>query len=627
MKFPSVQYLFKQASGAFSRFPFTIAAAILAAVTGIIIVEWEDSYTNIFPIANLLLCGYLGVPLFISARIWGESKGWEKAKILPLKVFVVALLVAVYFYLPGSQETLNKLVPYVRYVVFAIAAHLLVSFIPFIGGRQINGFWQYNKTLFLRFLLSALYSGFFYVGIVLALGALNVLFEADIDEKVFFEVFIVVAAVFNTWFFVAGLPADTNSLETDQVYPNGLRVFILYVLIPLLGLYIIILYSYSAKVVLSWDWPQGIIAYMIIAVAVLGILAMLLSWPFAQGESAGPLKFLSRSYYFLLVPLAAMLFLAIWLRTADYGITVNRYVTWLMGIWLVAICGYFIFRGKDLRVVPLSLFAFTLFSSFGPWGMFSVSERSQVYRLEKLLTENGILVNGKIANEPTWDESDTTAFTLLTPRLNETKISHDDHNEVESIVNYLQEFHGLSSLDDWYGTNPLEIAKKTKAGEASVYMQLMGLDYIHYYDGDGYRYMSFYANASSTVREVKGYDYLLTVSYYQGNEVPIETINSSEGSVSVVWSDSTVTITQVQKDTTIAESIDVKDLFDSLQVRYPSESGTTVADDEMTLMKENDWVRLKLSVKSLSGQVNGHKSEITGYDGELLLGLKDSKEN
>lgn len=627
MKFPSVQYLLKQASDAFSRFPFTIAAAVLAAVTGIILTEWGDSYSNVFPVVNLLLCGYLGVPLFISAKILGESKGWGKWRMLQLKLFVVALLVAVYFYLPGSQETLNKLVPYIRYVVFAIAAHLLVSFIPFVGGRQINGFWQYNKTLFLRFLLSALYSGFFYVGIVLALGALNVLFDANIDEKVFFEVFIVIAAVFNTWFFVAGLPADTNALESDKAYPNGLRVFILFVLIPLLGLYIVILYSYSAKVVLSWDWPQGIIAYMIIAVAVLGILAMLLSWPFAQNESTGPFKFLSRSYYFLLVPLAAMLFVAIWLRTSDYGITVARYVTWLMGVWLVSICGYFIFRGKDLRAVPLSLFAFTLFSSFGPWGMFSVSERSQVYRLEKLLTENGILVNGKITNEPTWDESDTTSFTLFKARLNEAKISHDDHNEVESIVNYLQEFHGLNSLNDWYGQNPLEIAKKAKAGEASVYMQLMGLDYMHYYDEDGYRYISFYANSSPTVREVKGYDYSLTVSYYQGNEMAIEPINSDEGNLSVAWSDSAITVSQVQVDTTLIQSLDVKDLFESLQVRYPSESGSTVPEDEMTVVKENDWVRLKLSLKNLSSQVNGDKSEITGYDGELLLVLKSSKEN
>ncbi|MEQ9210375.1 MAG: DUF4153 domain-containing protein, partial [Pseudomonadales bacterium] len=139
--------------------------------------------------------------------------------------------------------------------------------------------------------MSALYSATVYLGLMLALFALDNLFQVDIEEKRYAELFFFMAGVFNTWFFVAGLPADYAKLDEEVTYPKGLRTFILYVLIPLIGLYFLILYSYSVKIIVGWNWPSGIIVYMIIAVEVLGILAMLLAYPFDR-DVPGPIKFL-----------------------------------------------------------------------------------------------------------------------------------------------------------------------------------------------------------------------------------------------------------------------------------------------------------------------------------------------
>ena len=155
----------------------------------------------------------------------------------------------------------------------------------------------------------------------------------------------------------------------------------------------------------TWDWPRGIVTYLIIAISILGIFTNLLLFPYQKEKEGGWIKSFYKAFYYLLIPLTALLFIAIWIRIEDYGLTVNRYIIVLMGIWLGLISLYFILGFKSIKTVPISLAVAMLLASFGPWGMFSWSERNQVRRLENILTESGILENGRIKNEVSWKKS------------------------------------------------------------------------------------------------------------------------------------------------------------------------------------------------------------------------------
>ena len=124
-----------------------------------------------------------------------------------------------------------------------------------------------------------MYSGFLYVGLILALSALKLLFDIEIHEELYLEFYIVIIGLFNTWFFVSGIPSNLEELENVNEYPKGLKIFAQYVLLPLLVLYLIILYAYGAKILIFWDWPKGIVSYLISCVSVLGILTVLLFYP------------------------------------------------------------------------------------------------------------------------------------------------------------------------------------------------------------------------------------------------------------------------------------------------------------------------------------------------------------
>ncbi len=622
MKLPSLQYLIQQAVGAFLRHSMVIVSAAVAVFFAIFLVEHEGDLENVFPYVNLLLCGYLGVPLFVAADIYLKVLERPSSFRWLLYSGVIILLTGIYFYLPGSDETLNVTIPYIRYTILAIAAHLLVAFIAFLQRGTLNGFWNFNKALFLRYLLSALYSATVFLGLVLALFALDNLFQVDVDDKRYAELFFIVAGIFNTWFFVAGLPADYDSLDSDEQYPKGLRTFILYVLIPLIGLYFLILYSYSVKIIVGWNWPSGIIVYMIIAVAVLGILAMLLAYPFDK-DVPGPIKFLKKGYYWVLIPMIVMLYLAIGIRVADYGITINRYITILLAVWLTGISIYKVLGGKDIRVIPISLFVIILLCSFGPWGMFRVSEGSQVSRLESILTTAGIL-DGKIINEPRWDQSDTLTFKVSPRHANEGILSDSLHNEVYSILNYLEDFHGLSAIEAWFEQSPRLIAKEVDYSEDYVAMELMGLEHMYKYDTEEDAFPTLYADENSGgVMYVSGYDYLYEFQMSRGQygDYSKDVIGLGDDSVSISLDAKTLVITSNDPDVKV--SFDLDSLYKVLneEIVGGSYGRKMVAQDRLIIEKTNEQLKARLLIINLlANEANG----IVHCTGELLIRINEN---
>src|SRR5690606_8638791 len=135
--------------------------------------------------------------------------------------------------------------------------------------------------------------------------------------------------------------------------------------LPLLLVYLLILYGYGAKIVLSRDWPRGVVSHMVIWVAVLGVSTFLLLYPYGKRKENQWIKRSARVFYYLLIPLLILLFMAVGIRLGDYGFTVNRYLIFLLGIWMTVICLYFIVRKGKILFIPISLCLVFLLASFG----------------------------------------------------------------------------------------------------------------------------------------------------------------------------------------------------------------------------------------------------------------------
>jgi len=482
MKFPSFHLLYKESTDAVLRFPLSLLSSILATFLSIYLVENEVMEKNL-SLLHLMLTFALGIPLFLMLELFSERYRLRLAGRISGWVLGILVLVLIYLSFPSENSPSNTYVPYIKYLIYNLALHLLVSFVPFLQKGNLAGFWNYNKTVFIRVVLTIFFSQVIALGMTLALGALNLLFDVKINPTTYVEVYILTYGIFNTWYFLAGIPKDFQSESSFISYPKGLKIFTQYILIPLLILYLGILYAYGAKIILSWDWPRGIVSYLIIAISVLGIFTNLLLFPYQKEEENSWIKGFYKVFYFLLLPLTAMLFIAIGIRVEEYGLTVNRYIIVLMGIWLTFISFYFIFGFKSIKIIPISLAIAMILASFGPWGMFSWSEQNQLNRLEKILTESGILVDGKIKNEVSWKKSGETQL-IATSTREMNQLQKEKLQEVNSIINYLGNFHGLESLFPWISAETAAYFKSlqiTYPEPDQLMVETLGLKFLSSY--------------------------------------------------------------------------------------------------------------------------------------------------
>jgi hypothetical protein len=490
--------------------------------------------------------------------------------------------------------------------------------VPFAFTTQLNAFWHYNRILFTRILVSLIYSGFIYLGLVLALTSLKLLFDVNLHDELFVEIWIVTISIFNTWFFVGGIPKEFDELENSYDYPKGLRVFSQYVLLPLLCLYLLILYSYGSKILLTWDWPRGIVTYLIICVSVLGILTFLLIHPYGNQTEHKWIKKVSKGYYFLLFPLLIIFFIAIFIRINEYGITINRYVILLLGIWLTIICVYTSIGKTNIKFIPTSLAVILLLVSFGPWGMFSISEKSQKNRLKIILEQASILAGNQVKNETIWIKDSLPELNSKNKFCNDKYLNDSLHNEVMSILDYLDNHHGFSSIRSWYSQDLDSIVNylilkdidTRYCNEAKIYMESLGLNYEYIESEISNSTIEYISNRDNSFKKVSGYDYFIDFDIYIDNQEyqEISSFKIETTSLKFIYESETEVKLMLNEN---GKLIDFKiiDLINMLKMQYKSSSEFQVPSNKMKLENSSKNFDIKIDIRNLELQVNQNKIE------------------
>lgn len=447
MKALSLQTFGKDALAALERFPLPILCGAIFA--GAIIGESRDE--------AFVMTAALGISLLTGIALFCERRGWGFGPNIVANVAGIALLVLNYMALEGDRLQDSDSM---RFALFAIAAHLFVAFAPFTVRGGINGFWQFNRTLFVRVLTAALYTGVLYGGLALALVAVDRLFDLDVDAETYAKMFALMVGVFSAWFFLAGVPDDLEAIENTTDYPKALKAFTQYVLLPLVTLYLVILYLYAGKIIVTWEWPRGWVSALVLSFAVAGVLSFLLLYPVRDRQEFAWIRKFNVWFFRLMAPLIVLLGLSIWLRVEEYGITEPRYFVIALAVWLAGITAYFIIsRVDNIKVIPISLCAVALLVSVGPWGAFEVSVASQSARLRTLMERTGMLAGGKVVKP---GES----------------LSDRDRNTLTSIVYYLDRRDRLADIQGWFPDS----LRPLSSSRALAFLKIPGYEDYGYAD-------------------------------------------------------------------------------------------------------------------------------------------------
>jgi hypothetical protein len=393
MKKINLSFISRQIGKTILRFPVATLCCVALCVIEILYINdvYFDVSSDPFFKLNLLLP--LGFVLSIAVRLFMEDldcRGWRSYA----DVLVIPLL-ALYYYLLPKENDFND-TALICYVIFCLVAVIGLFIAPFRSLKQPSWFWVYNVKIWWRVLLSVICTAIFLGGSCLALVSIDALFDVNISDKWYQYLVIFWGILFASLFFAAGIPARSQRIKGEEKNYGILRVFGQFVLLPVLLLYLLILYTYGLKIIISWQLPEGWVSWLTIAYSVAGLFIYFLLHHFFIMKATKVATLFGRYFFYSELPIIALLFVAIIRRTIDYGITENRYFLWLGAFWLLGISLYMIFtKGKSFRPVFISLAVVALLSIMGPWSAFNVSDCSQMNRLKDLLAKNNMLQDGK----------------------------------------------------------------------------------------------------------------------------------------------------------------------------------------------------------------------------------------
>jgi hypothetical protein len=346
--------------------------------------------------------------------------------------FAGLLLIGVLFWFEWEIWLSPPLVVGGLLLLVGLSAHLA-------SGKNNAAFWLFNHRLWLGAALALVGAVLFGAGLSAIHATLNLLFGLDLSSRWYEHIWTLSLAFVAPVSFLAFAPRNfadpITAREEHDFTMRAAAALVRFVLVPLLLVYTAILYAYAVKIALAWELPKGTLAGMVVGYLFVGAVTLLLGYP--TREAGGPhVRFFWRNWVWLTALPVLLLFIAASRRIADYGLTEERYLIVLIGVWALTLAAFRLARGGDfdLRLMPGVLAFLLLAASFGPGGAIGFSVMNQKAELAAILQKQGMLTDGKFV----------PAGQIEQPPLGRHAA------RAGAIVSYLNTHHALTVLAPWF---------------------------------------------------------------------------------------------------------------------------------------------------------------------------------
>lgn len=539
----------------FTRYPITAILSITLMI--ILIIQNERNIDGIYEtemLRRLAMTAAIGMLASISLKHLQERFWQNKSSLIIVAPPTVLIMGLYYFFFTEEMTRINT----VRFVGLILT--LIITIFYTLKLKENEDYEPYVIRIFYGFFITVLYSGVLYFGISAIIFTINALFDAEIDGKWFFYFFLMVTFIFGALMFLSKLPKKDESYK-EYNYSKALKILLLYIVIPLITIYTGILYVYFIKILVTQEWPRGLVSNLVLWYAVVSAAVIFFITPILEENKVAQLF---RTWFpRILLPILPMMFVSIGKRIMQYGVTENRYFVVLLGIWVLLIMIYFIAKKRLSNIfIPVSLSIFALVSILGPLSAFSVSNFSQNQRFTALLEKNDMLQSGEI--QPG------------------TNVPEEDRRNISSIVNYfdVRDPSKIKYIDDDFKYEDFESVFGFKRE-----------DYYFNYPETNYIYLS--TEMDRTGIDIKGYDYLYTVNYNT------ETV-STDG-IAIELKNATNLIVKLNEEVLMDEDLS-DDIMTIVNENEDKMEKAQIAYEDSIILKENDRVSVKLIIRELSGR-------------------------
>jgi hypothetical protein len=237
--------------------------------------------------------------------------------------------------------------------------------------------------------------------------------------------------------------------------------------------------------------------------------------------------------------------------------------------------------------------------SYGPWSVFSISERSQVERLRNLLVNNNVLMNGKVTREHNVVPS-RAAW------------------QINSIISYLHQTHGYNMIQPWFNEPLQKQVGRTVAVNLEPFnvTEKLGITYFNPYNGESssiirYSRMGVTLNIEGYNRIIQNQNIYENVKKYSppGEEISYRVENN--------LTDITV-FAKGKSGYKDSVRINCMGLFEGLIKEFGTEGTRNVPMDKMFITAGEGRLKVKLYFKDIDLVKSSDKTTAKLYSFDLL---------
>jgi len=370
------------------RFPFTLLFLIGLSILCFLSIQKVKVEIRV----SLWAFFVLGTLLNVAVTLYLEELKMWHFRIL-FNVLSIALLAVYCFTLP------QKLFEYQNYQLIAFGAIFVLSafFVSFMKRNNEIPFWNFSRESIIEMLIAFVFSNVLFAGLSLAILSLDKLFNIQINKEIYSNLAVICYVIFAPVYFLSNIPTESEKKKQEISFNKIIKIFGLYILLPILAAYTLILYVYLFRIIIKWELPNGWVSTLVSVLGMAGFLIILILYPLRLIKGSKLADLFSRYFPVLLFPLLVLMSVGIFRRIGDYGLTINRCYVLILNLWLFLISIYLLLsQSKHVKWIVISFALVVFLSSAGPWSVYHITRHSLTAQLEKQLNDAHLLKNGKI---------------------------------------------------------------------------------------------------------------------------------------------------------------------------------------------------------------------------------------
>ncbi|MDX9916638.1 MAG: DUF4153 domain-containing protein [Gudongella sp.] len=600
----SITKVTKSAMESMKTFPAAIISALAFSIVAWvrIYLDWpeQEAYNFLFSCLHWAL-GFgaiFGITSVTYTNSRFDDKKWFGIANIMTVGLVILTFVLLYFTggrVPGPDDytkyTWLKSIAQSRMVVLYLIttiAFVIFSGLPIKKPDVGKSIFMFQKA----FVVAAIYGGVMMIGISTITGAIQVLLYNDMSYKVYQYLGTVVG--FITFTIFAGFFPDFTRREEDEkraaaeTQSKFLVVLFSYIMIPIIMVLTVVFLLWSLKTVFEGIGSNFIrLSGIAISYAIVGIWLHIM----VSEHDNGLAKFYRKSY-----PVAALVILAFeaWAlieQLSKYGLQTTEYFFSI--IWVIAVISMIaiLVKKRSAYVLIYLLVAFAATVSILPViGYHSLPARSQTSRLERLLTNAGMLVDGEII--PGSESLDKDVRIGIT--------------EAVSFLGYQEDYQ----LPKWFDKN---------LNEYDNFRLKMGFDQIWSGQND-YVQQSDYATITLTLKptviDISDYQWSFNLPDYSGKRTDSNSFMGERGLYEVNWIMEpgyeripSITIS-LNENIIVDESM--KEYLDDVMEKYPAVGyeAREVGVEEVSYLIEDDNILVLIVFNTVEISIDKRKDTV-----------------